>query len=45
MFAIFNLDNTASTDIKLIRIKNIFADKTVFNQLVHSKNPPFFEYL
>ena len=43
MFAIITTGNQIS--IKLIRIKNIFTDKFVFNQQSYSKTSPIFEYL
>ena len=45
MFAIVYLETPETLTIKLIRIKNIFAAKTVFNQITHSTQPPYFEYL
>ena len=43
MFAIITTGDQIS--VKLIRIKNIFTNKFVFNQQTYSKTSPIFEYL
>ena len=44
MFAIISLDSN-NIAIKLLRIKNIFNSKFVFNQQTHSTTSPVIEYL